>query len=170
MEHYTSLRIYLDLDLPDSIGTIYYHKFPDTTAIHLTTSWPPFASDISSSWVHFSNPEGDNMLFLYSLFDISPAAAFYNYLRVEADTTSILDVQAAAKPEFHVFSSGKKLHIQPSQPVADYEVQLFDLSGKCIYREKKSGEQHIPLDYSKGIYLVSVTQNENSYQAKIYVE
>lgn len=173
MGQYASLRVYLDLDLPDSVGTIYYAKLKDTIfkdQVTGTPSWTDVASGISSSLVYFSNFEGNNTIFLNTVFHISPASVFYNYLRVEADTTKVLDVPMAVKPEFSVFSSGKELHIKPSQPDADYEVQLVDLSGKCVYREQKSGQQHIPLDCSKGIYLVMVTQNEISYQQKVYVE
>lgn len=79
-------------------------------------------------------------------------------------------VSVQSQPHFNVFSSGKELQIQPSLPDSKYEVEVFDLSGKCVYRDQKSGSQNLPVDYSKGIYMVVLTQENFRYQTKIYVE
>ena len=173
MGQYASLRVYLDLDLPDSVGTVYYAKLMDSVFTHPTTGapmWTDFASDINASLIYFSNFEGDQTIYIYSEFDVSPGSVFYNYLRVEADTTQVLSTPDQSQPDFHVFSSGKELRIQSSLTDANYEVEVFDLSGKCVYRAQKSGSQNLPLDYSKGIYQVILTQNGFRHQTKIYVE
>lgn len=173
MGQYASLRVYLDLNLPDSVGTVYYSKLMDSVFNHPTTGtpmWTDFASDVNASLIYFSNFEGDKTIYIYSKFDVSPGTVFYNYLRVEADTTQVLRTPNQPQPAFHVFSSGKELQIQSPLSDATYEVEVFDLSGKCVYREQKSGSQNLPLDYSKGIYLVILTQNDLRHQTKIYVE
>ena len=85
-----------------------------------------------------------------------------NHLRRNSPNSTQTDID--------IFTSGNELHIQPSQTDSDYDLQLFNLSGICVYQEQKSVQQQIPLDFSKGIYLVVVTQNNTSYQAKVYVE
>lgn len=173
MGQYASLRVYLDLNLPDSVGTVYYATIPDSVFNHPTTLaplWTDFASDIQSTPIYFSNFVGNKTLYIYSKFDVSPGTVFYNYLRIEADTTQVLNAPNQSQPDFRVFSSGKELQILTSFPDANYEVQVFDLSGKCIYREQKSGSQNLPIDYSKGIYLVLLTHEDLQYQTKIYLE
>lgn len=173
MGQYASLRVYLDLNLPDSVGMVYYSTMPDSVFNHPTTGapmWTDFASDIHSSLIYFSNFDGDQTIYIYSKFDVSPGTVFYNYLRVEADTTQVLSTPNQIQPDFHVFSSGKELQIQSSHPDAPYEVEVFDLSGKCLCREQKSGSQSLPMDYSKGIYTVVLTQEAIRYQTKIYLE
>jgi hypothetical protein len=173
MGQYAYLRIYLELDLPDSVGTVYYSKSPDTTLINPTTGaplWTNFASDVQSTLIPFSNFEGDKNFYIYSDFKVSPAAVLYKYLRIEADTTQVLKNPEQKTTDFHVFSSGKVLHINPSNPDSNYEVTLFDMSGKCVCREQKTGSQELPMDYSSGIYFAVVEQNHTRYQTKICVE
>lgn len=173
MAQYASLRVYLDMNLPDSIGTVHYSKLMDTTFNDPNTGslvWTDFATDITSTLIYFSNMEGENTIYIYTDLHISPATIYYDYLRIEADTTQMLNAPTSTQTGFDIFSSGNELYIQPSQTDSDYGIQLFDLSGTCVYQEQKSGQQQIPLDFSKGTYLVSVKQGETNYQAKIYVE
>ena len=172
MGQYASLRVYLDLTLPDSVGTVYYATIPDSVFDHPTTGlpmWTDFASDIQSSLVYFSNFDGDQTIYIYSEFDVSPGTVSYDYLRVEADTTQMLAVPSL-QTDFSVFSSGQELSVQPSQPNADYQLQLFELSGKCVYNAQKTGPQNLPLPFASGIYLVVLSQNGADYQKKIYIE
>lgn len=173
MAQYASLRVYLDMDLPDSVGTVHYSKLTDTIFEDPnsgTPMWTDFETDITSSLIYFANFEGDNTIYIYTDLDISPALIHYDYLRIEADTTQMLNSPINPQTDFDIFSSGNELYIQPNQTDSDYGVQLFNLSGTCVYQEQKTGQQQIPLDFSKGIYLVTITQNEKSYQNKIYVE
>jgi hypothetical protein len=173
MAQYASLRVYLDMDLPDSVGTLHYSKLSDSTFNDPNTGapmWTDFETDITSSLIYFTNFEGDNTIYIYTDLKISPALIYYDYLRIEADTTQLLNSPSNTQTDFDIFSSGNELYIQPSQTDTDYGLQLFNLSGTCVYQEQKSGQQQIPLDLSNGIYLVVVIQNGTSYQAKVYVE
>lgn len=173
LEQYASLRVYLDMDLPDSVGTVYYSKLMDSTfndPLTGTPSWTDFASDSTSSWIYFSNFEAKNTIYIYTVMNLSPASIQYNYLRIEADTTKMLPAPGLSQADFKVFSSGKSLYVQPSQLDSDYRIQLFDLSGKCVYQEQKSGQQQLPLEVAGGIYMVVITQDKMSYQNKVYFE
>lgn len=173
MAQYASLRIYLDMDLPDSVGTLHYSKLSDSVFKDPNTGaplWTDFETDLTSSLIYFSNFEGDKMIYIYTDLKISPALIYYDYLRIEADTTQLLNTPTDTQMDFDIFSSGNELYIQPSQSDSDYDLQLFNLSGKCLYQEQKSGQQQIPLDFSQGTYLVILTQNDVTYKTKIYIE
>jgi hypothetical protein len=157
MGQYTSLRIYLDLELPDSIGTIYYATAPDSSITNPNTganNWIDFASDISST----------------PIFNISPGNVTYKYLHIEADTTQMLSVANTINADFKVFSFGKKLSVKPPIGQTNYTIQLFDFSGNCVYQNQFAGDQELPLNYSAGFYLVVITQNNLTYRTKIYLE
>ncbi|MDF3028038.1 MAG: hypothetical protein K0S23_2345 [Fluviicola sp.] len=173
MAQYASLRVYLDMDLPDSVGTVHYSKLMDTTFKDPNTGapqWTDFETGITSSVIYFTNFEGAKTIYIYTDLNISPASIYYDYLRIEADTTQLLNSPGNTQADFDIFSSGNELYIQPNQTDSDYGLQLFDLSGTCVYQEQKSGPQNLPMNFSEGIYLVVVTQNGTSYQAKVYVE
>ncbi|MCC6701915.1 MAG: T9SS type A sorting domain-containing protein [Fluviicola sp.] len=173
MGQYTSLRIYLDLELPDSVGTIYYATAPDSTLTNPNTganNWTDFASNISSTPIYFSNLNGNQTIFLYTLFNISPGNVTYKYLHIEADTTQMLSVSNKINAEFDVFSFGKKLSVKPPIDQTNYTIQLIDFSGNCVYQNQFAGDQELPLNYSAGFYLVVITQNNITYRKKIYLE
>lgn len=173
MGQYTSLRVFLDFQLEDTVGTIFFATSPDTVLINPnngSNNWNVFASDVASMPIYFNNWNEDKNLFFYSEFDVSPGNVKFNYLRVEADTTHLLNVVSINEPDFKVFSSEKQVYIQTSANEVPFEVQLFDFAGKCVFQEQLTGEQSIPFNYSTGFYQVMILQNGSYYRTKIYLE
>lgn len=175
MSQYASLRVYLDMNLPDSVGTIHYAKMTDTLLNDPVTGsirWNDFDTGQLSQWLYLSNLEGDNTFYIYTTCKISPAVIRYDYLRIEADTTAMLNLISASldSDEIHVFSSGNFIQIIPTDITTEYDLKVFDLSGNCVYHEVHSDQQQIPMNLEQGIYFVSVEQGHWSKQLKIYLE
>lgn len=174
MENYASLRIYVESDLADSIGSMTYStmnddEFQDNLGNPL---WDIFATDQIGQTIPFSNSEGNNTIYLYANLLRGDSISFrIKYVRIEADTTQFVGLPITKQDNFLAFTSGKELHIQTQNEEQPFTLQVFNSSGMKIYEEKTQGSQEIPTPYATGIYYASVIFEDQSFkQFKLFIE
>lgn len=174
MENYASLRIYVESDLPDSIGTLTYAtmndgEFQDNLGNPL---WNVFATDQIGQTIPFSNNEGNDMIYLYADLLRGDSISFrINYVRIEADTTQFVGIPVADQNNFQAFTSRNVLHIQSQNNEQSYSINLYNSAGMNVFQATGTGSQNIPLEFETGIYYAYFTfEDESIKQIKVFIE
>lgn len=174
MENYVALRIYIESDLPDSIGTMSYSLVDSTEFADNSTSGfaPTFETGHIGDTISFSNEEGKNMIYLYANLLRGDSISFrFHYIRIEADTTQFLQQPIAMENGFATYTSGQTLHIQTEDPNLSYSLLLYNSSGAKVYETNSQGSQNIPVPYETGIYYTNVSFADGSTKNfKVFIE
>ena len=174
MENYASLRVYLEMDLPDSIGTVHYAALTDGIFQDQLGNplYDEFASDQLSVTIPYYNMEGHNTMYFFAdLLRGDSVHVWFNYVRIEADTTQMLHIPVLSDSDFTVYSSGSALHIQPANEDASYEVHLYNTLGNVAFEEAFTGNQQILPGTAPGTYIAQITNENGEFiRKKIYIE
>jgi hypothetical protein len=174
MENYASLRIYVESDLPDSIGSMTYAKLNNEEFLDGLGNplWHEFASDQIGQTIPFSNQEGNDMIYLFADLLRGDSISFkIHYVRIEADTTQFVSVPTINQNGFLAFSSGSTLHVQTQNEEQPFTLNLYNSSGANVYQTTTSGSQNIPVDYEAGIYYAYITfEDAGVKQFKVFIE
>lgn len=174
MEQYASLRIYVESDLPDSIGTMTYAKLDSAefTDDFGNPLWHEFETDHIGDTVYFSNQEGNDMIYLFANLLRGDSISFHiRYVRIEADTTQFVHVAITEGNGFLAYTSGQTLYIQTQNEELPYTLQLYNSSGMNVYETQINGSQEIPVPYDTGIYYAYVTFEDGSVKPfKVLIE
>ncbi|AEA42068.1 T9SS type A sorting domain-containing protein [Fluviicola taffensis] len=174
LENYASVRIYLEMNLPDSVGTIHYAAFSDGLfADSLNHSlYDEFASDQLSITIPYSNLEGHNSLYFYAnLLRGDSVLLWFNYVRIEVDTTQMLNVPPLSNLDAIIYSSANQLHIDLGNEDSNFVVHLFNSQGINVFQESFSGKQMLPMEVETGIYIVQITDKSGRFtRRRIHLE
>ncbi len=174
MENYAALRIFLEMDLPDSIGTVHYaaltdELFTDQMGVPI---YDEFATGQLGVSIPYSNTAGYNSLYFFAdLLRGDSVTIRFNYVRIEADTTQMLHLAPVKDPGFTVYSSGEALHIQTGNQETNYQVHLFNALGHPVLEQTLTGNQDLLPETAPGTYIIQITSEDGELiRKKIYIE
>jgi hypothetical protein len=169
LENYASVRVYLEMDLPDSVGTIHYAALTDelfTDSLN-NSLCDEFASNQLGTTILYSNLEGHTSLYFYAdLLRGDSVWLSFNYVRIEVDTTQMLNVTPLSNPVPIIYSSVHALHIDLGNEGSNFDVDLYNALGISVFEDSFMGKQTVPLDLEVGTYIVQITDHSGRISRK----
>lgn len=166
MENYTELELL-------AAG---YSNHPEDTLTFYTSvdsiNWIPFDDFTEGSPVTFYNNFGHKYVmfeFTHHTDGTDTMHCTFNQLRVRANENSaILGLETNENNvQIGIFATDEVL-INPEYST-EMHITISSLQGKTIYSGTHTGNTHIPLNPTAGIYLVNVWQGNSFYSRRVYL-